>query len=156
LTRSGITSRRACVEHRATAKRLAQVPFDVSDPVWVDDQRFEIGRHGHHSEALEIVEAADAVMSTPLDRERPLWGMWVADGLRDGRVGVVDKAHHAMIDGLAAVEMASLVLDPTREPPRPEDDRWRPAPPPDPARLLAQALADRPKLRLAMLVPRRH
>src|SRR5439155_13897320 len=69
--------------------------------------------------------------------------MWVADRLRDGRIGVVGKAHHAMIDGLAAVEMASLVLDPTPEPPMPEDGDWRPRPAPGPARLLAEGAADR-------------
>jgi WS/DGAT/MGAT family acyltransferase len=82
-------------------------------------------------------------MSMPLDRERPLWEMWVADRLRDGRLGIVGKAHHAMIDGLAAVEMASLVLDATPDPPPAEDDGWRPAPAPGPARLLADGLVDR-------------
>ncbi len=124
-------------------QRLAPVPFDVSEPVWVDDQEFDIDRHVHRSDAVEIGEAADAVMSVPLDRERPLWGMWVADGLRDGRIGIVGKAHHAMIDGLAAVEMASLVLDATPEPPAPEDDGWCPAPAPGSARLLADGVADR-------------
>jgi WS/DGAT/MGAT family acyltransferase len=124
-------------------QRLAPVPFDVSDPVWVDDEDFDIDRHVHRSLAGEIGEATDAVMSVPLDRERPLWEMWVADRLRDGRIGVVGKAHHAMIDGLAAVEMASLVLDVTPEPPPPEGDGWRPAPAPDRARLLAEGVADR-------------
>ena len=124
-------------------QRLAPVPFDVSDPVWVDDEAFDVGRHVRHAVAEEIGEATDSVMSMPLDRERPLWEMWVADRLRDGRIGLVGKAHHAMIDGLAAVEMASLVLDATPEPPPPEDDEWRPAPAPDPARVLAEGLADR-------------
>jgi WS/DGAT/MGAT family acyltransferase len=124
-------------------QRLAATPFDVNDPVWVDDEAFDIDRHVRRSLAREIGEATDRVMSVPLDRERPLWEMWVADGLPDGRIGVVGKAHHAMIDGLAAVEMASLVLDATPEPPPPEDDAWRPAPAPDPARLLADGMADR-------------
>ena len=124
-------------------QRLAPVPFDVSDPVWVDDEEFDISHHVHRTPAREIGEATDGVMSVPLDRERPLWEMWVADRLRDGRIGVVGKAHHAMIDGLAAVEMASLVLDATPEPAPPEEDEWRPAPAPEPARLLADGLADR-------------
>jgi diacylglycerol O-acyltransferase len=124
-------------------QRLAPVPFDVSDPVWVDDENFDIDRHVRRTVAGEIGEATDSVMSMPLDRERPLWEMWVADRLRDGRLGVVGKAHHAMIDGLAAVEMASLVLDATPEPPASEDDQWRPAPAPGPARLLADGVADR-------------
>ena len=124
-------------------QRLAPVPFDVSDPVWVDHEEFDIGRHVHRTLAGEIGEATDGVMSVPLDRERPLWEMWVADRLCDGRIGVVGKAHHAMIDGLAAVEMASLVLDATPEPPMPEDDEWQPGPPPGPAQLLAEGVADR-------------
>ncbi len=124
-------------------QRLAAVPFDVSDPVWVDDEQFAIDRHVHHSLTGELDELADEVMSVPLDRERPLWEMWIADRLQDGRLGVVGKAHHAMIDGLAAVEMASLVLDPTPQPPAEEDDQWRPGRAPDPARLLAEAMADR-------------
>jgi len=123
-------------------QRLAPIPFDVDDPVWVDDEEFDIDRHVHRTSAPEIWEATDSVMSMPLDRERPLWEMWVADRLQDGRIGMVGKAHHAMIDGLAAVEMASLVLDATPEPP-PEHDDWRPAPAPDPARLLAEGVADR-------------
>jgi len=124
-------------------QRLAPVPFDVSDPVWVDDEAFDVGRHVRHAVAEEIGEATDSVMSMPLDRERPLWEMWVADRLRDGRVGMIGKAHHAMIDGLAAVEMASLVLDATPQPPPPEQDGWRPAPAPGPVRLLAEGIADR-------------
>jgi WS/DGAT/MGAT family acyltransferase len=124
-------------------QRLAPVPFEVSDPVWVDDRGFEIDRHVRHTLAGDIGEAADAVMSEPLDRERPLWEMWVADRLRDGRIGVVGKAHHAMIDGLAAVELASLVLDPTPQPLPPDEDRWQPAPAPTGPRLLAEGLADR-------------
>jgi diacylglycerol O-acyltransferase / wax synthase len=124
-------------------QRLAPVPLDVSDPVWIDDPDFDIDHHVHRTRAEEIGQATDAVMSEPLDRERPLWEMWVADRLRDGRIGVVGKAHHAMIDGLAAVEMASLVLDPTPEPAPPDEDQWRPAPAPEPSRLLADGVADR-------------
>jgi WS/DGAT/MGAT family acyltransferase len=124
-------------------QRLAWVPFDVSDPVWVDDVDFDIDHHVHHTAARQIGEVTDAVMSVPLDREHPLWEMWVADRLHDGRIGIVGKAHHAMIDGLAAVEMASLVLDATPEPPPYEADGWRPSPAPESTRLLAEGVADR-------------
>src|SRR2546421_2388683 len=124
-------------------QRLAPIPFDVSDRVGVDDEAFDIDRHVRRTLAREIGEATDRVMSTPLDREHPLWEMWVADSLQDGRIGMVGKAHHAMIDGLAAVEMASLVLDATPDAPPSEGEEWRPAPAPDGARLLAEGLADR-------------
>ena len=52
-------------------------------------------------------------MSRQLPRERPLWEVWIAEQLDDGRIGVIGKAHHCMVDGIAAVELASLLLDPT-------------------------------------------
>ena len=55
-------------------------------------------------------------MSPQLERDRPLWQLCIADGLDDGRIGVVGKAHHCMVDGIAAVELAALLLDPTPEP----------------------------------------
>jgi diacylglycerol O-acyltransferase / wax synthase len=124
-------------------QRIAPIPLDVNDPVWVDDEDFDVDRHVHRTPAAEIGEATDRVMSVPLDRDRPLWEMWVADRLGDGRIGVIGKAHHAMIDGLAAVEMSSLVLDATPEPPPLEHDEWRPAPAPGSVRLLAEGVADR-------------
>ena len=56
-------------------------------------------------------------MSTQLRRDRPLWQVCVADRLEDGRIGVVGKAHHCMVDGIAAVELGSLLLDPSPDPP---------------------------------------
>ena len=73
-------------------------------------------------------------MSEPLDRDLPLWEIWVADRLANGRIGVVGKAHHCMVDGIAAVELASLLLDPTTEPPPNEPDGWEPKPAPDRSR----------------------
>ena len=58
----------------------------------------------------------DEVMSEQLGRDRPLWELWIADELPDGGIGVIGKAHHAMVDGIAAVELASLLVDLTPEP----------------------------------------
>jgi WS/DGAT/MGAT family acyltransferase len=124
-------------------QRLALIPFDVNHPVWVDDEEFDIDHHVRRTRDQEIGEATDRAMSTALDRDRPLWEMWIADRLRDGRIGVVGKAHHAMIDGLAAVEFASLVLDATRQPPVLDEDGWRPVPAAGSVRLLADGVADR-------------
>ena len=88
-------------------------------------------------------ELADEVMSTQLERDRPLWELWIADRLPDGRLGVIGKAHHAMVDGLAAVELATLFLDPTPDPPASGRDGWRPASPPTGAALLLDGLVDR-------------
>jgi diacylglycerol O-acyltransferase len=82
-------------------------------------------------------------MSAQLDRDRPLWELWIADCLPDGRVGAIGKAHHAMADGLAAVELATLLLDSTPEPAPPERDGWRPRPHPGALSLLLEGMGDR-------------
>ena len=124
-------------------QRFAEVPLGAAAPVWVDDERFSIERHVHHATASDLSEVVDEVMSRRLDRDRPMWELWIADNLADGRIGIVGKAHHAMVDGLAAVELATLLLDPTPEPPAPEPDAWSPATPPGPFELLARGVASR-------------
>jgi diacylglycerol O-acyltransferase / wax synthase len=124
-------------------QKLAPVPLGVNDPVWVDDEDFDIRRHVRRSTATDLGEATDEIMSAQLDRDRPLWELWIADRLADGRIGAIGKAHHAMVDGLAAVELATLLLDPTQEPPPPDSDGWRPQPRPGALSLLADGVLDR-------------
>lgn len=124
-------------------QRLAPVPFGVHDPVWVDDERFDIDHHVLRGDARNLDDLADVALSSPLERSRPLWELWIAERLADGRIGVVGKAHHCLVDGLAAVELAALMLDPTPQPQPPEDDGWQPAPAPSAAALLARGLVDR-------------
>jgi WS/DGAT/MGAT family acyltransferase len=123
-------------------QRLAPVPFGVADPVWVDDERFDIEHHVLEAQAPSIDAVAAEAMSSPLEHARPLWECWVCPRLEDGRVGVVGKVHHCMVDGLAAVEFASLLLDATPSPP-PEHDEWHPQPGPGALELLGRGLADR-------------
>jgi WS/DGAT/MGAT family acyltransferase len=124
-------------------QKLAQVPFAVHNPVWVDDDRFDLNRHVHRAGSADIRELIDHAMSAPLDQEIPLWQLWIADNLSDGRIGVVGKAHHCMVDGVAAVELAALLLDPTVRPPSSRRDIWKAAPVPGEIKLLAQGLRDR-------------
>jgi diacylglycerol O-acyltransferase len=124
-------------------QRLAAVPLGVGDPVWVDDQDFDIARHVRRARSSDFREVVDAVMSCPLDRDRPLWELWIADRLEDGGIGVAGKAHHCMVDGIAAVELATLLLDPSPDPAPPAPDRWRPARAPTGVRLLADATLNR-------------
>jgi diacylglycerol O-acyltransferase / wax synthase len=129
--------------HRAPRyrQRLAEVPLGVSQPVWVDDDGFDLDRHVRRAPTGDLRELAGTVLSTPLARDRPLWEMWIADELDDGRLGVVGKAHHCMVDGIAAVELAALLLDPQPDPPPEPPDGWLPRPAPGPAtRLLEGAL----------------
>jgi diacylglycerol O-acyltransferase / wax synthase len=108
-------------------QRIATVPFGLNAPIWVDDERFDVTRHVLRSSATSFPDLVDSCMSTQLRRDRPLWQMCVAERLDDGRIGVVGKAHHCMVDGIAAVELASLLLDPTPDPPPEESDGWRPS-----------------------------
>lgn len=123
-------------------QKLATVPLGLHDPVWVDDERFHVERHVFHATASDIGAIADAVLSVPLDRDKPLWEMWIADRLADGRIGVVGKAHHCMVDGIAAVELGALLLDPTPEASEPVPDEWRPRHEPGRLSLLTGGLRD--------------
>jgi WS/DGAT/MGAT family acyltransferase len=124
-------------------QKLAAVPFDVHGPVWVDDDAFDPARHVLHARSDKLDDVAEQVMSRPLARDRPLWEIWIAERLDDGRIGMVGKAHHCMVDGLAAVELASMLLDPSPEPPAAEPDRWKPAPEPGPVERLGGGIGDR-------------
>src|SRR3954470_13006877 len=123
-------------------QRLEEVPFGVNEPVWVDDDDFDVAHHVLAAHSSNLDEVVSAAMSTPLEHSRPMWECWVAPELDDGRVGVVGKAHHSMVDGLAAVELASLLLDPTPDPPPAEDRGWRRVPVRARVKLWAQGLAD--------------
>jgi WS/DGAT/MGAT family acyltransferase len=124
-------------------QRIARVPFGLNAPIWVDDERFDVDRHVLRSSATQFRELVDSCMSTQLRRDRPLWQICIADRLEDGRIGVVGKAHHCMVDGIAAVELASLLLDPTPDPPPVDPDGWRPRSSPGSVRRLLGGLLDR-------------
>lgn len=104
--------------HRAPRyrQRLAEVPLGLDDPVWIDDEAFDIALHVRRADHADFGELVDEIMSTPLQHDRALWELWIADSLHDGRIGVVGKAHHCLVDGLAAVELMALLLDATPEP----------------------------------------
>jgi diacylglycerol O-acyltransferase len=123
-------------------QRVRTVPLGLSAPVWVDDPHFDLARHVVRRESGTLNDVVDECMSEPLPRDRPLWQVWIADRLDDGRIGLVGKAHHCMVDGIAAVEFASLLVDPEPYPPEPAPDDWSPAPAPDRVALLASGLMD--------------
>jgi WS/DGAT/MGAT family acyltransferase len=131
---------------RRWRQRLVPVPLGVHEPVWQDDPDFDARRHLHFSGIGDLGVLAEQVLSVPLARDRPLWDMWIAPALDDGRIGIVGKAHHCMVDGIAALELTAVVLD--RKPAPPEAGEHADASPgPDgapgsPARL-AEALGTR-------------
>jgi diacylglycerol O-acyltransferase / wax synthase len=137
-------------------QKLAPVPLGIHHPAWVDDPWFDVSRQVVHSTTGTLAEVVDECMSEPLPRDRPLWQVCVADQLGDGRIGIVGKAHHCMVDGIAAVELASLLVDPRPEPEPPEPVDWTPAPAPGSMELLRRAVFDRTReeLELARLPAR--
>jgi diacylglycerol O-acyltransferase len=104
------------------AMRLDEAPLGIANPVWVDDERFDPDRHVRRvalpppggREQLE--ELVGDLMSDRLDRSRPLWQIHVIEGLAGGRTGLIARMHHALVDGIAAVDVSTVVLDPTPEP----------------------------------------
>jgi diacylglycerol O-acyltransferase len=127
---------------RRFRQRLGRVPLGLNAPLWIDDAQFDPARHIVRAKSGTLGEVVDDCMSQQLDRERPLWQLCIADRLEDGRIGVVGKAHHCMVDGIAAVELAALLLDPTPEPEPRAPDRWRPAPTPAALSRLAGGVVD--------------
>ena len=108
--------------HRAAAgarpalpPEAGPVPLGLHAPEWIDDQAFSVDRHVYWAPG-PLHELVDEVMSMPLRRDRPLWEMWICEDTETGSFAIVGKAHHCMVDGLAAVELGSLLLDPTPEP----------------------------------------
>lgn len=122
-------------------QKLARVPLGLHAPEWVDDPAFSVDRHVYWASG-PLQDLVDEVMSMPLRRDRPLWEMWICENAQDGQLAIVGKTHHCMVDGLAAVELASLLLDLTPEPPSCERHRWRAEPEPDGAQLLLRGVRD--------------
>ena len=115
-------------------QRLEEPPLGLANPVWVDDTAFDLDWHVRQASLpepggdAEIGVLVGREFSHRLDRSRPLWECTLIDGLADGRQGLLMKVHHALVDGMAAIGMAALVLDPTEEPleiPPPQEE-WSP------------------------------
>ncbi len=122
-------------------QKLAAVPLGLHAPEWIDDPAFRVDRHVYWAPG-PLRDLVDEVMSTQLRRDRPLWEIWICQDEDNAQLGLVGKVHHCMVDGIAAVELASLLFDPTPEPPVCAPDHWLAAPQPDAVRLLARGLRD--------------
>jgi WS/DGAT/MGAT family acyltransferase len=130
-------------------RKLMPVPFDLGRPIWVDDDRFDITYHVRHT-ALprpgsweQLVALTTRVQENLLDRERPLWEIWCVEGLEGGNVAVIQKTHHALIDGVSGVDVATLLLDLTAEYEPPGEHEWEPHPAPAPSQLLLDTVRER-------------
>ncbi len=129
-------------------QRVRDVPFGLARPVWVDDERFDVTFHVRRSALpkpgtqAQLEELVARLMSRPLDRRRPLWEMYLIEGLADGRFAIVSKSHQALVDGLSAVDIAQVMLDVTPEVRASTADSWTPLPEPTDVDLLAQAVTE--------------
>src|SRR6476661_184628 len=109
-------------------QKLRHVPLDLDHPVWVDDDHFDIDRHVHRAalpapgDERELSELCGHLAGIPLDRSRPLWEMWVVEGLTGGRVAVFAKMHHATVDGLSGMSLLAHLCSLEPEAPAPKDE----------------------------------
>jgi diacylglycerol O-acyltransferase len=128
-------------------QKLAIPPIELGRPFWIDDPSFNLEYHVRHS-ALpspgseeQLRNMAARVFSQQLDRTKPLWELWLVQGLERKRFALISKTHHAVVDGVAGVDIATVLFDvtPVPEPVEPEHE-WVPSPEPSAAELAARGI----------------
>jgi diacylglycerol O-acyltransferase / wax synthase len=128
-------------------QKLATPPLQMGRPFWIDDPSFNLEYHVRHS-ALpspgsegQLRRLAGRLFSQQLDRSKPLWELWLVQGLKRKRFAVLSKTHHALVDGVSGVDIATVLFDvtPVPEPAEPEHE-WVPAPEPSQRELVARGL----------------
>jgi diacylglycerol O-acyltransferase len=127
-------------------QKVRFVPFELGRPVWVDDPHFNIEYHLRHT-ALpspggesELRKLVGRVMAQQLDRSKPLWEIWVVEGLEDGRWAMLAKTHHALVDGISGTDLLAVIMDLSPDAVRPEPSQWTPQPEPSSLQLILDAL----------------
>ncbi|MEZ5247234.1 MAG: wax ester/triacylglycerol synthase family O-acyltransferase [Acidimicrobiales bacterium] len=131
-------------------QRVMEVPLSQGRPIWVDDEHFDIDHHvrltalPRPGDDRQLATLMGRLQSLPLDRSRPLWELWMVDGMAGDDVAMIIKTHHAMGDGIANVDMALALVD--LEPVSFDGDvepiDWTPRPAPSSRRLLADSVVD--------------
>ena len=132
-------------------QKLRFVPLAQGRPVWVDDPHLNLEYHVRRT-ALpppgseeQLRNLAARIFSQQLDRSKPLWEMWLAEGLEGDRFAIIGKTHHALVDGVSGIDITTVLFDTAREPvgqPR-EEKEWLPRPEPSSGKLLGDALIER-------------
>ncbi len=132
-------------------QKLRFVPLDQGRPVWVEDPHLNLDYHVR-STALpapgsdeQLRNLAARIFSQQLDRSKPLWELWLVEGLHDGRFAIIGKSHHALVDGVSGVDITTVLFDLDREPEEPPSPPppWLARPEPTDFQLLQQALRER-------------
>lgn len=138
-------------------QKIANPPIETGRPLWIDDPTFNLEYHVRHS-ALpspgseeQLRNLAARVFSQQLDRTKPLWELWLVQGLTRKRFAIVSKTHHALVDGVSGVDIATVLFDlkPVPEPIK-ADHEWVAAPPPSQAQLAAKGAQGLAKIPLAL------
>lgn len=129
-------------------QRVREVAFGLARPVWVDDHDFDITYHVRRS-ALpkpgsddQLHDLIARLTSRPLDRSRPLWEMYLVEGLADDRIAIFTKSHSALVDGMRALEIGQVLFDDCEHPREVPDELWMPGREPREAELVMNALAE--------------
>ncbi len=129
-------------------QKVKLIPGRIANPVWVDDESFDVTYHVRRSALpkpgtdAQLRDLVGRLQGRPLDRNRPLWEIYLVEGLERGRVGIITKTHHAMVDGIAAVDIGTVMLDLTPEPREVPADDWRPSREPGRGALVVGAVTD--------------
>ncbi len=131
-------------------QKLRFVPFSQGRPVWVDDPQFNLSYHIRHTalpapgSEQQLRTLAARIFSQRLDRTKPVWELWLVDGLSDGRFAIVGKSHHCLVDGVSGMDITTVLFDAEREPTTGASrEPWIPDPEPSDSELLARALVER-------------
>jgi WS/DGAT/MGAT family acyltransferase len=129
-------------------QRVREVPGRLANPVWVDDEDFDVTYHVRRS-ALprpgsddQLQEFVARIQPRPMDRRRPLWEVYLVEGLAEGRFAIVTKSHQALVDGINAVDIAHVIVDGEPDHEEPITDTWCPAREPSGVELVTSALVD--------------
>ncbi len=124
------------------------VPLDLGRPVWVDDPHFNIDYHLRHTALpspgaeAELRALVGRVMAQQLDRSKPLWEIWMVEGLEQGRWALLSKTHHALVDGVAGSDLLAVMMDTSPQAAPAVEDDWHPRPAPSDVTLAIGAATD--------------
>lgn len=113
---------------------ISRVPLSLGPPAWLDDQHFHLPYHARQTSLPspgtdeQLRTLTSRILSLRIDMDRSPWELWLIEGLQGGRFAIVDKVHHAMVDGLSGAELLEVLLDPRPDAPAEGDSRWSPKP----------------------------
>ena len=127
-------------------QKVVEMPFGTGRPMWAEDPEFHIGYHVRHTalpspgSKAQLHTLMSRIASQRLDRTKPLWEMWLVEGLEQDRWAIISKTHHAMIDGVGGVDLLTALLDLTPDTRQLESEPWVPQPTPGTLGLLGQGI----------------